>query len=89
MLIFYMKFFIYLIFLANLSASTVNLNYVGELSLFGKVADATIYYFNDGKNYHIKVTGTGSGIIAKLTNNKQYVYESIGRVNNLELIPLK
>ncbi len=84
-----MKIFIYLILLVNLSASTVNLNYIGELSLFGKVADATIYYFNDGENYYIKVSGTGSGIVAKLTNNKHYIYESIGSVNNFELIPHK
>lgn len=82
-----MKFFIYIIFVINLSASSINLNYIGELSIFGKVADASIYYFNDGKKYHIKVSGKGSGIIAKLTNNRHYIYESIGDVNGTLLIP--
>lgn len=84
-----MKIIFLILFIINLSASTLNMNYIGELSLFGKVANATIYYFNDGVNYHIKVSGTGSGIVAKLTNNKRYVYESVGRVKNRELIPSK
>jgi len=82
-----MKLFIYILFFINLSASNLNLNYIGELSLFGKVADASINYFNDGKHYHIKVSGRGSGIIARLTNNRHYVYESIGDVHNEILIP--
>ena len=73
----------------NLSASTINMKYIGELSLFGKVGDATMSYSNDGKNYHIKVKGGGSGIVASLTKNKRYLYESIGKVENGVLIPSK
>jgi len=82
-----MKYLLYILIVINLSASTYKLDYVGELSLFGKVADATIIYKNDGKHYHIKVVGSGSGIIAKLTNNRRYIYESIGDVNATALIP--
>ncbi|RLA76527.1 MAG: DUF3108 domain-containing protein [Epsilonproteobacteria bacterium] len=63
------------------------MKYIGELSLFGKVGNATMSYTNDGKNYHIKIKGGGSGIVAKLTKHKRYVYESIGRVENGILIP--
>jgi len=73
--------------LTNLSATTLNMKYIGELSLFGKVGNATMSYMNDGKNYHIKVKAGGSGILATLTKNKQYFYESIGRVENGILIP--
>jgi len=82
-----MKLFIYILFFINLSASSLNLNYIGELSLFGKVVDASINYFNDGKHYHITVSGRGSGIIARLTNNRNFTYESIGDVNGTDLIP--
>ncbi len=76
-----------ILIITNLSATTLNMKYIGELSLFGKVGDATMSYMNDGKNYHIKVKGGGSGIVATLTKHKQYVYESIGRVENDLLIP--
>jgi len=82
-----MKYLLYFIFTLSLFGSTYKLDYVGELSLFGKVADATITYLNDGEHYHIKVVGTGSGIIARLTNNKRYIYESIGDVNGSALVP--
>jgi len=82
-----MKYLLYILIAINLSASIYKLDYVGELSLFGKVANATITYKNDGENYHIKVIGTGSGIVARLTNNRRYVYESIGKVDGTSLIP--
>jgi len=82
-----MKYLVYILIVINLSASTYKLDYVGELSLFGKVANATITYKNDGEHYHIKVIGSGSGIVARLTNNRRYIYESIGDVNGTTLIP--
>ena len=78
---------ILILILTNLSATTLNMKYIGELSLFGKVGNATMSYMNDGNNYHITVQGGGSGIVAALTDNKQYIYESIGRVENGVLIP--
>jgi len=84
-----MKLFLSIVIFINLTASTLNLKYVGELSIFGKVGDALIVYENDGQKYHIKVEGGGRGIVASLTNNKRYIYESIGSVKNGELIPLK
>jgi hypothetical protein len=78
---------ILILILTNLSATTLNMKYIGELSLFGKVGDATMSYMNDGKNYHITVKGGGSGIVATFTKHKQYIYESIGRVENGVLIP--
>jgi len=86
---FNVKIFLATLLAAALSASTVNLKYVGEFSIFGKVANASIYYFNDGKNYHIKVTGKGSGIVAALTQNKLYTYESLGEVKENTLLPSK
>ena len=73
----------------SLSASTMKMDYVGELSLFGEVANAEVVYDNDGEKYHIKITASGSGIIAKLTNDKQYILESIGLVEDGVLVPQK
>ncbi len=82
--------FIYLLFIyLNLSASIVTFQYVVELSFFGKVGEAAIYYDNDGEKYHIKVSGAGSGIVGYFTKHKQYVYESIGIVKENRLIPMK
>ena len=81
---------IYLLFISlSLSASSINMDYVGELSIFGKVAVASIVYSNDGKKYHIKVVGHGTGIVGYLTQNKKYIYESIGIVKNKQLVPMK
>jgi len=76
-----------ILLLTNLFGTTLQMKYIGELSLFGKVGDASMSYMNDGKNYHIIVKGGGSGIVATFTDHKQYVYESIGRVENGVLIP--
>ncbi len=84
-----MKIVYLLLIYLNLSASIVSFEYVGELSFFGKVAEAAVYYENDGEKYHIKVSGTGSGIIGYLTQHRQYVYESIGIVKDNQLIPMK
>jgi len=81
---------IYLLFISlSISAATLNMQYIGELSIFGKVAEASIVYSNDGKKYHIKVVGEGSGIVGYLTQHKKYVYESIGIVKNKQLLPMK
>jgi len=72
-----------------LNAGTMKMDYVGELSLFGKIADAEVIYDNDGEKYSIKITASGSGIVGKLTNNKQYVLQSIGLVKDGVLIPQK
>lgn len=82
-----MKIFYLLFIYLNLWASVVTFQYVGELSFFGKVGEATIYYENDGEKYHIKVSGAGSGIVGYFTKHKQYVYESIGIVKGNRLIP--
>lgn len=84
-----MKIIYALLILLTLSASEITLQYVGELSFFGKVGEATLEYTNDGKKYHIKISGTGTGIIGKLTKHSQYVYESIGLVEDSKLIPMK
>ena len=73
----------------TLSASTMKMDYVGELSLFGKIADAKVIYDNDGEKYSIKITASGSGIVGKLTNNKQYILQSVGLVKDGVLIPQK
>ena len=81
---------IYLIFIiSGLSASALNLKYVGEFSFFGKIGEASMYYSNNGKKYHIKISGNGTGIVGDLTKHKQYIYESIGSVKDGILIPLK
>jgi len=81
---------IYLLFISlSLSALTLNMNYIGELSVFGKVAEASIVYSNDGKKYHIRVVGHGTGIVGYLTRHKKYIYQSIGVVKNNQLLPLK
>ena len=73
----------------SLSALTLNMNYIGRLSIFGKVAKASIVYSNDGKNYSIKVVGYGTGIVGYLTGHKKYIYQSIGMVKKNQLVPLK
>lgn len=73
----------------TLSASTLKMDYVGELSLFGKIADAEVVYDNDGQKYSITITASGSGIVGKLTNNKQYVLQSLGLVKDGVLVPQK
>ena len=81
---------IYLLFISlSLSASTLHMEYIGELSIFGKVAEASIVYSNDGKKYHIKVVGHGTGIVGYLTQHKKYIYQSIGVVKKNQLLPLK
>ncbi len=81
---------IYLLFISlSLFASVITLQYTGEVSLFGKVGEATMQYTNDGKKYYIKVSGHGTGIIGDLTQHKQYIYESIGLVKDNILIPMK
>ncbi|EQB39584.1 hypothetical protein M947_06215 [Sulfurimonas hongkongensis] len=72
-----------------LNANTMKMDYIGELSLFGKVASAKVIYDNDGKEYSIKITASGSGILGRLTNDKQYVLQSIGVVEDGVLIPQK
>ena len=84
-----MKLIIILLLFLNLNASTINMKYKGELSLFGRVGNASIEYKNDGKNYRITVVGGGIGILAKLTNNKEFKYESIGSVEDGVLVPYK
>jgi hypothetical protein len=85
-----MKQFIILIIMSlTLNAGTMKMDYVGELSLFGKIADAKVVYDNDGEKYSIKITATGSGIVGKLTNHKQYDLQSIGLVKDGVLIPHK
>ena len=84
-----MKLIIILLLFLNLNAATINMKYKGELSLFGRVGNASIEYKNDGKNYRITVVGGGVGILAKLTNNKKFKYESIGSIKNGILIPHK
>ena len=81
---------IYLLFISlSLSASMINMQFIGELSIFGKVAEASFSYSNDGEKYHIKVVGHGTGIVGYLTQNKKYIYESIGIVKNNQLLPMK
>jgi hypothetical protein len=67
----------------------MKMDYVGELSLFGKIADAKVVYDNDGEKYSIKITASGSGIVGKLTNNRQYVLQSVGLVKEGVLVPQK
>jgi len=62
---------------------------MGEVSFFGKVGEATMEYRNDGKKYHIRVSGNGTGIVGDLTQHKRYIYESIGLVQDSILIPLQ
>jgi hypothetical protein len=81
---------IYLLLVSlSLSASVITLQYVGELSFFGKVGEATLEYNNNGEKYHIKISGNGTGIVGDLTQHKQYTYESIGLVEDNKLIPMK
>jgi hypothetical protein len=81
---------IYLLFIyLSLSASVITIQYVGEFSFFGKVGEATLEYNNDGEKYHIKISGTGTGIVGDLTQHKLYVYESLGLVKDNKLIPMK
>ena len=84
-----MKVIYLLLIYMSLSASTVNMHFIGELSFFGQVGEASMYYSNDGEKYHIKISGNGTGIVGELTEHKRYMYESIGRVQNNELIPMK
>jgi hypothetical protein len=85
-----MKKIILLILISlTLSASSIKMDYVGELSLFGKIADAEITYANNGQEYNITIIGTGSGIVGALTNHKKYVMQSIGQVKDGVLIPQK
>jgi hypothetical protein len=65
------------------------MDYVGELSLFGQIASAKVTYDNDGEKYSIKIVGSGTGIVGKLTNNKQYILKSTGLVKDGILIPQK
>ena len=58
-------------------------------NIFGKVAEGSVVYKNDGKKYHIKVVGHGTGIVGYLTQKKKYIFESIGIVKNKQLIPMK
>jgi hypothetical protein len=82
-------FLLTLFFSLSLFATTITHTYVGELSIFGKVADGVMSYNNDGKNYSITVRGGGSGIVGDLTGNKTYTYQSVGVVKNGMLIPQK
>ena len=84
-----MKIIYLLLIYISALASSITLQYEGELSFFGKVGEATLQYTNDGKNYHIKVSGNGTGIVGELTGNKQYIIESIGIVKENKLIPMQ
>ena len=83
------KIIILILISLTISANTLKMEYVGELSLFGKIADARVIYDNDGEKYSIKIIASGSGIVGKLTNNKQYVLQSVGLVRDGVLIPHK
>ena len=85
-----MKKFIFLIVISlTLNANSMKMDYVGELSLFGQIASAKVIYDNDGEKYSIKITGSGTGIVGKLTNGKKYIMQSIGLVKNGILVPQK
>jgi len=74
---------IYLLFVSlSLSAFSLNMEYIGELSIFGKVAEASIVYSNNGNKYHIKVVGHGTGIVGYLesvTSSKIYCTRDCSR----------
>jgi len=84
-----LKIILLLSLFLTLSASTLHLDYIGKFSIFGKVAEASIVYKNDGKKYQIKVMGHGTGIVGYLTDHKEYIYQSIGLVKKNQLVPLK
>lgn len=84
-----MKILYIFLFTVVLSASVITIQYVGELSFFGKVGEATLEYDNDGEKYHIKISGNGTGIVGELTKHTQYIYESMGIVKDKKLIPIK
>jgi len=84
-----MRILILALMALTLSASTIKMDYVGELSIFGKIADAEIVYDNDGEKYSITITAKGSGIVGKLTNNKKYIVKSVGLVKDGILVPQK
>ena len=83
-----MKIIFFIFICLNLTASIINMKYIGELSIYGEVGNANIRYCNDGTNYSIRVSGGASGAIATLTNHKKYVYESIGKVVDDKLVPI-
>lgn len=83
------KIIILILISLTLSANTMKMDYVGELSFFGKIAAAKVIYDNDGEKYSIKIVGNGVGIVGKLTNNKQYILQSSGLVKDGMLVPLK
>jgi len=83
------KIIILILISLTLSANTLKMDYVGELSFFGKIADAKVIYDNDGEKYSIKIVGSGVGIVGKLTNNKRYLLESSGLVKDGVLVPQK
>lgn len=84
-----MKIIIFILIFLTLNANSIKMNYVGELSIFGKIANGEMVYDNDGKEYSITITARGSGIVGKLTQNKKYVMQSIGLVKDGVLIPQK
>ena len=84
-----MKILILLLTFLNLYASSIGFKYIGEFSFFGEIAIANITYVKSGNNYRITVRGNGTGIIGEITNNKEYIVESIGTIKNGILIPEK
>ncbi len=73
----------------TLYSSSLKMDYIGEFSIFGQVASAKLSYNNNGKEYKITVTGSGYGIVKKLTNDTQYIAQSEGVVEDGILIPNK
>lgn len=79
--------FLSLSLFANVSVSSVK--YEGGISLYGKVGSADIRLEEDSKNntYKMVVVASSSGIIKKLTDNREDIFTSEGKIKNGIYIP--
>ena len=87
-----MKNILLLLILQNLLyATTINLQYEGGISFFGKVGDANITLQTDifKHHYFIKLTTQSIGVVKVLSANKRYIFSSEGSIENGRYIPKK
>jgi len=74
---------------ANVSITRVQ--YEGGISIFGKVADASVIFKKDltKHTYIMKVTAASIGIVKALTSNRKDIFTSEGDIKNGTYIPNK
>lgn len=83
------KLFLLLSLSIILQAQTITAQYKVSYGIFSNLGLADANFTIKDDNYHLIIKAYATGVAKFLSNNKQEIYESIGKVRNQILIPSK